>query len=118
MKAYTTLEQSKMLADILPIESVDMEYMFLKKDGSEVSNVPFVKDGFEEPECCYIFIPCWSLAALLNIIHYPTLTQEDNKQWVACSYPPNHLGYASKFYNNPIDACVAMIIKLHEQKIL
>ena len=41
MKAYTDINQSKKLAEILPIESADMEYMFLKKDGSKVSNVPF-----------------------------------------------------------------------------
>lgn len=68
MKSYTDIEQSKKLTKILRLESADMEYMFLKKDGSKVSNVPFVKDGFEEPECCYTFIPCWSLAALLGVL--------------------------------------------------
>lgn len=50
MKAYTDLEQSKVIAQILPLKSADMEYMFLKRDGSKVSNVPFVKDEFEWPE--------------------------------------------------------------------
>ena len=75
MKSYTDLEQSKKLAEFLPIESADMEYMFLKKDGSKVSNVPFVKDGFEEPECCYSFIPCWSLAALMKLLPSEFITE-------------------------------------------
>ena len=70
-KIATDIEQSKKLAEILLIESADMEYMFLKRDGSKVSNVPFVKDN-EEPEwpndSSYDFIPCWSLAALLKLI--------------------------------------------------
>ena len=71
MKSYTDLEQSKRLAEILPLESADMEYMFLKKDNSKVSNVPFVKDD-DEPEWpddgSYDFIPCWSLAALFTVL--------------------------------------------------
>lgn len=68
MKSYTDIEQSKKLAEFLPIESADMEYMFLKRDGSMVNIVPFIKDGSEESDCSYNFVPCWSLAALLDIL--------------------------------------------------
>ena len=120
MKTYTNLNQSKKLAEILPLESADMHHAtWTILDGEFIvspnQGIP-IKDLQEDYG--NQIIPCWSLAALLNIIPYPTLTQEENKQWVACSYPPNHLGYSSKFYNNPIDACVAMIEKLHEQKLL
>lgn len=113
MKAYTDISQSKKLAEILPIESADMEYMFLKKDGSKVSNVPFVKDEFEEPECSecgYIFIPCWSLAALLKMLKDYQLFSNglivyiDNDSYKIDS-------------DNPVDACVE-IIKLNKQKLL
>ena len=71
IKSFTDLQQSKKLAEILPLESADMEYMFLKEDGSKVSNIPFVKDD-EEPEwpsdSAYDFISCWSLAALLEVL--------------------------------------------------
>lgn len=123
MKTYTNLNQSKKLAKILPLESADMHYStwtIVSEDGEFIVSVSQQGETIEELQKEYgnQIIPCWSLAALLNIIPYPTLTQEENKQWVACSYPPNHLGYSSKFYNNPIDACVAMIEKLHEQKLL
>jgi hypothetical protein len=125
MKNYTDLEQSKKLTDILSIESADMEYMFLKKDGSKVSNVPFVKDGFEEPECCYTFIPCWSLAALLDILAKIASKIDDDGsanlssfmgQWSVNMFDcPIRV---TDNYDNPIDACYEMIIKLHERKML
>ena len=128
MKAYTDLEQSKKLSEILPIESTDMEYMFLKKDGSKVSNVPFVKDGFEEPESCYIFIPCWSLAALRNCL--PSGICIDDILYVFESHNTfdNMWVYEYKFEDisaplyskssNEIDACYEMILKLKELNLL
>jgi hypothetical protein len=102
-----------------------MEYMFLKKDGSKVSNVPFVKDGFEEPECCYTFIPCWSLAALLDILAKIASKIDDDGsanlssfmgQWSVNMFDcPIRV---TDNYDNPIDACYEMIIKLHERKML
>ena len=112
IKSYTDIEQSKKLAEILPIESADMEYMFLKKDGSKVSNVPFVRDGFEEPECCYIFIPCWSFAALLGVLPSATLdSSNDHHYRVHCEE------MFTDWYDNAIDACVEMIDRLHGQMI-
>jgi hypothetical protein len=113
MKSYTDIEQSKKLSEILPIESADMEYMFLKKDGSKVSNVPFVKDGFEEPECCYSFIPCWSLAALLEVLPSSTLDSSNDHY-----YRLHCMERFTEWHDNPIDVCYEMIEKLHEQKLL
>ena len=121
MNTYTTLEQSKKLAEILPTECADMEFMFLKRDGSEVSNVPFVKNGFEEPECCYIFIPCWSLAALLNSVKYNTINLHYNdvrNDWIASCTMEHSTRYESGRALNPVDACYEMILKLHEHKLL
>ena len=118
MKSYTDIEQSKKLEEILPLESADMEYMFLKKDGSKVSNVPFVKDGFEEPECCYTFIPCWTLTALLGVLPYPSL-HKTFSGWRCDSY--NKEGTNCKLgesLDNPVDACVAMTERLHELNLL
>jgi hypothetical protein len=113
MKSYTDLEQSKKLTEILPRESADMEYMFLKRDGSKVSNVPFVKDGFEEPECCYTFIPCWSLAALLGVLPSATLDSSNDHY-----YRLNCMERYIQWYDSPIDACYEMIIRLHELNLL
>ena len=128
MKSYTDLEQSKKLAEFLPIESADMEYMFLKRDGSEVSNVPFVKNGFEEPECCYIFTPCWSLVALLELMPFHIIENNNrfgfyqvkgfNKQGETY-----HFGYKTNkdsflfetsWYNDVIDAAFEIVVWLKE----
>jgi len=123
-KSFTDLEQSKKLAEILPHESADMEFMFLKEDNSMVGRVPFVKDGYEEPDCGYNIVPCWSLAALLSVL--PILErkgyQKDKpilsynvaiNKWIVDSHV-----YTTDAYDNPVDACVEMILKLHERKIL
>ena len=124
MKAFTSIKQSKKLADILPLESADMEYMFLKRDGSKVSNVPFVKDD-DEPEWpdggSYDFIPCWSLAALLNSAKYNTINLHYNdvrNDWIASCTMEHSTRYESGRALNPVDACYEMILKLHEQKLL
>lgn len=72
IKSYTDLEQSKKLAEILPLESADMIYPPMM-DIDSMSNSGF----FNIPEC-YPFnefkdidtkpLPCWSLAALLQVL--------------------------------------------------
>jgi len=72
MKSYTDLEQSKKLAEFLPIESADMEYLAIKENGKLVGGVPFVKDDSEVENSAYSHtydrIACWSLAALLQVL--------------------------------------------------
>ena len=115
MKSYTDLEQSKKLAEILPLESADMCYP---------------KDAFEynyskEPVCHYSGIglahPCWSLAALLGVLSLPDLIQDkaDGELFWQCSvYNEDGTLLCETYDNNPIDACVAMIEKLNELKML
>lgn len=62
MKSYTDLEQSKKLAEILPIESADM-YWF--RDNVEV---PYVYPKDMMKDSVSVTCPCWSLAALLRLI--------------------------------------------------
>jgi hypothetical protein len=117
IKAYTDLEQSKKLAEFLPIESADMEYMFLKRDGSKVSNMPFVKDD-EELEwpnhSTYDFIPCWSLAALLGLIPKFSLEKDvSNNEGYQL-----HYNYDTTYYDNPVDAAFEMICWLKENNII
>lgn len=72
MKPYTDLDQSRKLADILPPETADMEYLIIKDLGQLVANVPFVKDDSEIEDSAYSHtyerVACWSLAALLELI--------------------------------------------------
>ena len=111
MKSYTDIEQSKKLAEILPIESADMCY---PKDAFEYNYA-------KEPVCHYSGIglahPCWSLTALLNVLDYPQLSKDKlgggKTGWMVSVYPDN-CRHDSCWHDNPVDACVGMIIKLKE----
>ena len=59
MKAYTDLEQSKKLAEILPIESADMYYAC-------GAIAPDIMTSCKQDYRGYT--KCWSLAALLNVL--------------------------------------------------
>ena len=62
MKSYTDLEQSKRLAEILPIESADMGWYY-SRNPQAARNQMWVGTKAENAD-----IPCWSLAALLSVI--------------------------------------------------
>ena len=107
MKNYTDLEQSKKLAEILPIESADMFYRDNGKD---------VKLMWEHLSEIKVTSPCWSLAALLSVISIASL--ECTKGLYHCvSYDGKDFIF-SKTTDNPIDTCVETILKLHELKML
>lgn len=120
MKSYTDIEQSKKLAEILPIESADMIYMPMM-DIDSMSNSGF----FNIPEC-YPFnefkdsdtkpLPCWSLAALMNILDRGALFV--TPQGWACQSYINFKAITSDHHSNPIDACYEIILRLHELKML
>ena len=130
IKSHTDLEQSKKLAEILPPESADMYYWcadhYPKEDW-------IIEVG--APDDNYECICVWSLAALLSVLPtylfefdrgidlnvYPNL---NGKGW-HCSYMPNCIENmkTDKFKlitsgDSLVDACVAMIEKLHEQNLL
>ena len=123
MKTYTDLEQSKKLAEILPLESADMHY-----NNVSVRGVNYVDDYMAELmdyntatkvlskysiNPLFGVVPCWSLAALLTL--YPIVVGEDMGMYICWC---NKHNLASRHYDNPVDACVEMIIKLHEQNLL
>jgi hypothetical protein len=75
---------------------------------------PFVRDDDEELD--EYNTPCWSLSALLNILHNYTLqTTTNEKVFVVCD---NEKPIISGIYNNPVDACVNTIIRLKEMKLI
>ena len=112
MKSYTDIEQSRKLAEILPLESADMQWLI-----DDLGDpFPFHVDRVNENE-----EPCWSLAALLDIMpkvesvgyeQYPILEHDDEGYEI--SSPIHNTDY----YDNPIDACYEMILKLHELNLL
>lgn len=111
IKSYTSLEQSKALTKILPIESADAHYWC--KDGNDLR----LGGGFSIHKD--FDIPAWSLLALLSSIriehklHGFYNGNENMVYRLETLYAGN-----SGIYDNPVDACYEMIIKLHEQKLL
>ena len=129
MKGYTDLEQSKVLTNILSSKSADMEYLTIKKTGSLIGTVPFVKDDSEVENSAYSHtynrIACWSLAALLSVL--PTLDDRNAEFCKDIRYDKWHIYYHgtatlsvidTERYDNLIDAAYEMIMKLHELKLL
>lgn len=123
MKSYTDIEQSKKLAEFLPLESSDMYYLYLKDNNHIVNPQPFVADGFEErEEGIYTYLNCWSLAALLKYlskiksqVYTPVLFSSEDK-WVLQFVEYGHGNVCEVTRDNPVNACYEMIIKLHELK--
>ena len=117
IKAYTTIEQSKVLAKILPLESADMEYLAIKENSKLVGGVPFVKDDSEVENSAYSHtydrIACWSLAALLNNLPSATLDSSNDHH-----YRVHGMERFTEWHDNAIDPCYEMILKLHELKKL
>ena len=107
VKSFTDLQQSKKLAEILPIESADMCYIA----HSELINIhePFYKKIDKDD------IPCWGLAALLDILPNYQLQTQDDGIGVLCSCNGK---FNIVTANNPVDACYEMIIKLKESNLL
>ena len=132
MKSYTDVKQSKTLVNILSLESADAKYgyiapyeysdrmydegydeipypiAFIKKDYSNF----FVEEYDDE-------LPCWSLAALLNVLPngIDVIKEEadtENERYM-CTIVIND-DIISTFADNPVDVCVEMILKLKENK--
>lgn len=130
IRAYTTIEQSKVLAEILPHGSADMVYCAIHNIGQEVHhcNVPIFAYASNKD------IPCWSLAALFSALPFHLIV---NNQRYAFSmikgFNKNGETYAIKyyaifnsafyyhmtdFYNSPIDAAFEMVCWLKENEKL
>jgi len=140
IKSYTDVEQSRKLAEILPLESANMCYRVLPgiKEGMPVQYIAIVPDdAFFESD-----IPCWSLAALLSVLPNEIITDKsrfechyqidirkydggDNTTLYQIAYG-NSRGLSGSWHDmintgekeNLIDACADMIENLHKLKML
>lgn len=105
MKSYTDLEQSKKLAEILPLESADMKILSfgidIKRRVVPINDIAVLNREDE--------IPCWSLAALLELLPAATLDTSDNH-----GYRIHCCGKFTEWHDTAVDAAVAMIKKLKE----
>jgi len=120
MKIATNLEQGRKLTEILPIESADM-YWWCASSNSGKRHYLEVMEGCDFVEE-YGNVRAWSLAALLDIIPFSRLEKLlDSRhmiKWDCTSYPENHSPVIVTDYDDPIDACVDMIVTLHTLKLL
>ena len=139
IKAFTDLEQSKKLTEILPIESADMYWYTVNGDLCRTPNVIESEDDLYVDEKS---IPCWSLAALLKVLpseldSYSETTYKIDIRKYALTDDVDlyQIAYGNyKFYEdgnhswkdmvntgekeNLLDACVEMIYKLKEKDLL
>ncbi len=126
IKAYSDLEQSKKLAEILPLESADMKILSfgidIKRRVVPIDDIAVLNREDE--------IPCWSLAALLNIIpqeifdgeYIINITEGCDNRWVL-TYDHyenrNHSYYSLSIgSDNLVDACYEMIILLSKNGLI
>lgn len=133
IKSYSDLEQSKKLAEILPLETADMHY-----NNASIKGINYVDEHRAELmeynraikvlskytiNPLFEVIPCWSLAALLRIIRekigYTLYGVDVNNVYMSCNFLGNKpLELETELYDNEVDACYEMIIKLHELNLL
>jgi len=123
MKSYTDLEQSKKLAEILPLESADMYWDY---DVQKHEYYPMVMDEQFDDTC----VRAWSLAALLEQLPYELFDNDGNSSYLQIYKEDNvyQLVYTDPYRDFEsietdmcdyfVDACYEMIIKLHERKLL
>lgn len=127
MKSYTDIEQSRKLEEILPIESADMFWIHVEREGfNDWWKVETIQGSFI---CRSMNIPCWSLSALLNVMpvtcddgrHCLALINSNpngNVDWLCC-YEDHNGNLMMECYGiNQVDACYEMIVKLHELNFL
>jgi hypothetical protein len=138
IKSYTDLEQSKKLAEILPLESADMAY--IKHLTSDNPNWEFNEDfppmilgNVSINEMTVAVLPCWSVVSLFCVLpnseHITTTLSRGgwkidntveclpNTWWCEYEDEENYKEFNISA-DNPIDAGYEMIIKLHELNLL
>ena len=141
MKAFTDLEQSKKLAEILPPESADMcwtnhYYGPLRSSitisAKSIDEYKNLLKNFADLTEIDVFYPAWSLASLLNVLPnsenistnlskggYRISTLEYTNSWfVDYEDATDGLNNCVTSADNPVDACVEMIERLHELNLL
>ena len=111
IRAYTTVEQSRKLAEILPLESADMYYPN-RTDVKYQGALP-IEFKYGNPLLSQE-IAAWSLAALLGVLP----NYEINNFGDTIQLDVNREALATEGDETLLDLIVNMIIHLHELKML
>ena len=127
IKLFTDFLQSKVLAEILPLESADMVYVYtVDLEGDEHYDIDFRNNQplFEDDVCA------WSLAALLEQLPYEVVDDEGESMYLSMNKEDDmyQLIYSDRYedydsietdrYEHFVDACVEMILSLNELNLL
>ena len=133
IKSFTDLEQSRKLANILPLESADMYYQYVLPKSDKIKHNPEIGNPINALEWYnkgYVFsgkepitmdefcVPCWSLTALLGVL---PKTIDHETLFIETSPALWHIGYRNVYTartDNPVDACYKLITKLYEEKLI
>ena len=107
IQGYTDIEQSKKLAEILPLESADMCYV---NDGTaiKIDANPYTIRYSMWKDCVVEIIPCWSLSALLDALPNGNMLVKTTDGKYYCIVED----IMTKHYDNPLDACYKTILEL------
>ena len=133
MKSYTDLEQSKVLAEILPLKSADMYYpnrIDIKYQGALPIEFKRGNPLLSQE------IAAWSLTTLLGVLEI-IVDRKEGKTYLlniekGCTIEKDitwwHVWYEEKYDGNSpiqtvtleelVDACYEIIIRLHELNLL
>ena len=121
IKSYTDIEQSKKLAEFLPLESADMYYpWYIEENGDTIGSgyrisIPSV-GNLAAHKVNRRILSCWSLSALLDVLPNGIVMNKDSQNGryhFSFKYIETYVSA-----DNPVDACVAMIEKLNELNLL
>lgn len=122
-KICTSIEQSEKLIELgIDVITADMDYVQFANNPKKYDCVVNMWNNEHE----FDWTPAWSLASLLNVIKdkcgyfelvYLKQTSDSNANPLEDVYRLSTDVY-DVYNKEAVDACVEMIIKLHEQKLL
>ena len=128
IKSYTDIEQSKKLAEILPPESADMFHFIHEVDTVGIGYKKDAQEFYSKTE--FEYIPCWSLAALLEQLYYEVCDDEGYSSYLQINkdddmYQLEYTDPSGIFesietdrHEHFVDTCYEMILKLKELNLL
>lgn len=112
---YTSIEQSKRLLKLgLDHSSADMYWMHGMLDNVKQHSTPDIIGNDSDEPIWKTDLPCWSVGALQSLAPVRHINIDPNFDGEVVVIPE----LIGEHQDNPVDACVALIEKLHELKML
>ena len=127
MKSYTNIEESKKLAEILPLESADMCWGICDET-LKWKTFPYLMP-WRDYTAKEHYLPCWSLAALLDQLedvicdengytYQLQIVKEGVQYYLIYEGVDDFASYETSLFDDLIDACVEMIFILKKKDLI